>query len=327
MGQKDGNITALDILKARKVLEGVTVRTPLTISKSLGEATGAEVHVKWENLQKTGSYKPRGAYYRMSLLTPEERKKGVLAISAGNFALGIAWAAQAMNVRATIVVPENAAKVKIQGCRDLGAEVIIHGRHFDEANDFCKKLAEKGDKTFVSGEDEFDVYSGHGTVGYEILEDLPEVETIVVPVGGGGLATGIACWAKTVNPKIRVIGVQSTSAHTLHECFKARKMVDVPVPPTICEGLAGGITQLMLDLALRYFDDIVLADEDELKSAILWVLKHDRQLLEGSAVVGPAALLQGKVALRKQEKVAVVATGGNIDTEILGFTQRHADSA
>jgi threonine dehydratase len=320
MSQKERNISAVDILKARQALQGVVSRTPLTLSKGLSEASGAEVYVKWENLQKTGSYKPRGAFYRMNMLTPAERKKGVITISAGNFALGIAWAADLMGVEATIVVPENAAKVKVQQCRSLGAEVLVHGRYFDEANEYCRKLVEKNDRLFVPPEDDYDVYAGHGTVGYEILEDLPDVETILIPVGGGGLATGVSCWAKTVNPKIRIIGVQSTAAHTLHECFKARRMVDVQVPPTICEGLAGGITQLMLDLALKYFDDIVLAEEDMLKSAILWTLKNERQLLEGSAVVGPAAILQGKIKFRKGEKVAVVATGGNIDVEILGLS-------
>ncbi len=319
MGRKESNISAVDILKARRVLQGVISRTPLTRSEGLSEASGAEIYVKWENLQKTGSYKPRGAFYRMNMLTPAERRKGVITISAGNFALGIAWAANMMGVEATIVVPENAAKVKVQECRSLGAEVLVHGRYFDEANEYCMKLVERNDKVFVSAEDDFDVYAGHGTVGYEMLEDLPDVETILVPVGGGGLATGVSCWAKTVNPGIRIIGVQSTAAHTLHECFHAGRMVDVPVPPTICEGLAGGITRLMLDLALKYFDDIVLAEEEALKSAIIWTLKNERQLLEGSAVVGPAAVLQGKVKFRKGEKVAVVATGGNIDVEILGL--------
>ena len=316
---KDGDITAVDILRARKVLEGVINKTALTLSKGLSDACGADVFVKWENLQKTGSYKPRGAFYRMDMLAPEERRKGVITISAGNFAVGVAWAAHMMGVKATIVVPENAAKVKVESCRALGAEVIVHGRYFDEANDYCKALMKKSDKVFVSGEDEFDVYAGHGTVGYEILEELPDVETILVPVGGGGLATGISCWAKTVNPKVRIIGVQSTAARTLYECFKAGKMVEVPVPPTICEGLAGGITQLMLDLALKNFDDIVLAEEEKLKSAILWLLRNERQLVEGSAVVGPAAILQRKIKFRKGEKVAVVVTGGNIDMEVLGL--------
>lgn len=319
MGQKEHNITAVDILKAKRVIQNVVFRTPLTYSKGLSDAAGAEVYVKWENLQITGSYKPRGAFYRMNMLTLAERKKGVIAISAGNFALGIAWSAHRMGVRATIVVPENAARVKIDTCRALGAEVIIHGRYFDEANEYCKELVKKGDKVFVSGEDEFDVYSGHGTVGHEILEDLPDVDTILVPVGGGGLATGISCWAKTMNPNIRIIGVQSTAARTLYECFKAGKMVDVPVPPTICEGLAGGITQLMLDLAIKYFDDIILAEEERLRPAIFWLLKNERQLAEGSAIVGPAAILQNKIKFRSSEKVAVVVTGGNINLEILGL--------
>jgi len=319
MGQKEHNITAVDILRAKKVIQGVVFRTPLTYSKGLSDASGAEVYVKWENLQFTGSYKPRGAFYRMNMLTPEERKKGVIAISAGNFALGIAWSANRMGVKATIVVPENAAKVKVDTCRALGAEVVIHGRYFDEANEYCKELVKKGDKVFVSGEDEFDVYAGHGTVGHEILEDLPDVDMILVPVGGGGLATGISCWAKTMNPNIRIIGVQSTAAHTLYECFKAGKMVDVPVPPTICEGLAGGITQLMLDLALKYFDDIILAEEERLRPAIFWLLRNERQLAEGSAIVGPAAIMQHKIKFRGGEKVAVVVTGGNIDLEILGL--------
>jgi threonine dehydratase len=319
MGQKEHNITAVDILKAKRAIQNVVFRTPLTYSKGLSDVSGAEVYVKWENLQITGSYKPRGAFYRMNMLTPEERKKGVIAISAGNFALGIAWSAHRMGVKATIVVPKNAAKVNVDTCRALGAEVIIHGRYLDEANEYCKELVKKGDKVFVSGGDEFDVYSGHGTVGHEILEDLPDVDTILVPVGGGGLATGISCWAKTMNPNIRIIGVQSTAARTLYECFKAGKMVDVPVPPTICEGLSGGITRLMLDLALKYFDDVILAEEERLRPAIFWLLKNERQLAEGSAIVGPAAILQNKIKFRSREKVAAVVTGGNIDLEILGL--------
>jgi len=324
MGQKDNDITGIDILKARKVLQGVVLRTPLTHSKGLSEACGAEVYVKWENLQKTGSYKIRGAFYRMNMLTPEERKKGVITISSGNFAVGVAWAAHMMGVKATIVVPEYAAKVKVESCKALGADVVVHGRDFDEADECFIEMMKKSDKVLVSGEDELDVYAGNGTVGYEILEDLPDVETILIPVGCGGLANGISCWAKIVNPKIRIIGVQSSAAYTLYECFKAGKMVDVPVPPTICDGLAGRITQPTLDLALKNLDDIVLAEEGELKNAIFWVLKNERQLVEGAAVVGPAAILQGRIKFRKGEKVAVVVTGGNIDPEILGLPDRSA---
>jgi threonine dehydratase len=317
MGEKDKNTTAVDILKARKVLQGAINRTPLTHSKSLSEICGADVHLKWENLQKTGSYKPRGALYRMSLLSPEERSLGVITTSAGNWALGVALGAQSLGVKATICIPANTPKVKVERCRALGAEVVLHGRFFDEALAHCQELAKKSSKVYVSGTDDHDVFAGHGTVGLEILEDFPEVETILAPVGGGGLLTGIAVWAKTMNPKIRIIGVQSTEAHTMHECFRARRLIEVPVPPTICEGLAGGITQLNLDLALKWFDDMILADEDKLKSAILWLLKNERQLVEGSAIVGPAAITQCKIKFRPGEKVAVVISGGNIDLETL----------
>lgn len=311
--------TAVDVLKARKALKGLINRTPLTFSRALSEITGAEVFLKWENLQMTGSYKPRGALFRMSLLTPEERNRGVVTASAGNWALGVALGAQNLGIKATICVPANTPKVKVDSCRALGAEVVLHGRYFDEAYTYCQELAKKSSKPYLSGTDDYNVFAGHGTVGHEILEDLPDVETILCPVGGGGLLTGIAVWAKTINPKIRIVGAQSTAAHTMHECFRARKLVEVPVPPTICEGLAGGITQLNLDLALKWFDDIVLADEEKLKSAILWLLKNERQVVEGSAVVGPAAIMQGKIKLEKGEKVAVVISGGNIDMETLGL--------
>lgn len=311
--------TAVDVLRARKALLGVIDRTPLTWSRALSDMSGAEVHLKWENLQRTGSYKVRGALYRMGLLSPEERCRGVIAASAGNWALGVALGARSLGISATICVPENTPKVKVSKCEALGAEVVLKGSFFDEAFAHCMELAKTSGKTFVSGTDDFQVMAGHGTVGLEILEDVPGVETIVCPVGGAGLLSGIATWAKTVNPDIRIVGVQSTAAHTLHECFKAKRLVDVPVPPTICEGLAGGITQLNLDLALRWIDEIVLAEEEQLREAILWLMRNERQIVEGSAVVGPAAIMQRKVRLREGEKVAVVLSGGNIDLERLGI--------
>jgi len=311
--------TAADVLKAKKALQGMINVTPLTYSKALSDASGAEVYLKWENMQKTGSYKPRGALYRMSKLSPEEKAKGVMTASAGNWALGVALGARSLGVKATICVPANTPKVKIERCKELGAEMVLHGRYFDEAFAHCQELVKATGRTYVSGTDDFDTFAGHGTVGYEILEALPEVETIVCPVGGGGLLTGIAVWAKTVNPNMRIIGAQSTAAYTLHECFRAKKLVEVPVPPTICEGLAGGITQLNLDLALKWFDDVVLADEGKLKDTILWLLKNERQVVEGSAAVGPAAIRQGRIKFRAGEKVAVVISGGNIDMDTLGL--------
>lgn len=315
---RDG-FTAVDVLRARKVISGSVERTPLTHSRALSDLSGAEVHLKWENLQRTGSYKVRGALYRMSLLSEEERRRGVITASAGNWALGVALGARSLGVRATICVPENTPKVKVGKCEALGAEVVLHGSYFDEAFAHCMELAKEGGRTFVSGTDDLDVMAGHGTVGVEVLEDLPDVDAIVCPVGGGGLLSGIATWAKTVNPRVRVVGAQSTAARTLHDCFRAGRLVEVPVPPTICEGLAGGITQLNLDLAKRWIDDIVLADEGRLKDAILWLMRNERQIVEGSAAVGPAAILQGKIRFRPGEKVAVVLSGGNIDLDRLGI--------
>ncbi len=310
---------AVDVLKAKKALAGIADRTPFTHSKALSDISGAEVYVKWENLQRTGSYKVRGALYRMSLLSDEERRKGVITASAGNWALGVALGAKSLGIRATICVPANTPKVKVSKCEALGAEVVLHGSYFDEAFAHCQELAKGGARTFVSGTDDFDVMAGHGTVGVEILEDLPDVGTIVCPVGGGGLLSGIATWAKTVSPSVRIVGAQSTAAYTLHECFRAKRLVEVPVPPTLCEGLAGGITQLNLDLALRWFDDVVLAEEGKLKDTIIWLMRNERQVVEGSGAVGPAVIIQGKVRFRAGEKVAVVVSGGNIDLDRIGI--------
>lgn len=312
-------ISPADVLKARKALVGRIERTPLTRSAGLSEASGAEVHIKWENLQRTGSYKPRGALYRMSLLTKEEREKGVITASAGNWALGVALAARSMGVEAKICVPANTPNVKVDRCRALGAEMVLHGSYFDEAFAHAQELVKTEGRVYVSGTDDYSVFAGHGTVGLEITEELPEVEKVIVPIGGGGLMTGIACWMKGVNPRLTAIGAQSTATRTMYECFKAKRLVDVPVPPTICEGLAGGITQLNLDLALRYVDEVVLADEDALKDAILWTMRNERQIPEGSGVVGIAAILQGKVSLSRGEKVAVVVSGGNIDLDRIGI--------
>lgn len=321
MTKKDCDLSAVDVLRARKALKGLVNYTPLTRSNGLSDISGAEVHIKWENLQKTGSYKPRGALYRMSLLRPEECARGVITASAGNWALGVAMGARSLGIKATICVPANTPKVKVEKCRALGAEVVLHGSYFDEAYVHSQELAKETGKFYVSGTDDFDVMAGHGTVGYEIMEEFPDVETIVCPVGGGGLLSGIAAWAKAVNPGIRIIGTQSTATRTLYECLRAKRLVEVPVPPTICEGLAGGISQLNLDLATRFFDDVVLADEEKLRDALMWVLEHERQVVEGSGVVGPAAILQGRLRFRTGERVAVVVSGGNIDLSVLGLSR------
>jgi len=314
-------LSAAEILRARKNLEGVVYRTPLTPSRKLSEISGAEIYLKWENLQKTGSFKLRGAYNKISSLTPEERSKGVITASAGNHALAVALVAKMMNLKAIVVVPENAPKIKVEQCRTLEAEVILKGANYDESVTYCKKMISKTGATYIPSFEDCKVIAGQGTIGCEILEEMPDTNVILVPVGGGSLVSGIALWAKTVNPNIRVVGAQSTAAYTMHECFKAKKVVDIPVLPTIADGLAGGISQMTLDLVLKYVDEIVLAEEEKLKSAILWILKNERQIVEGSGAVGPAAVLQKKVRFKRGEKVVIVISGGNIDMELLNLPE------
>jgi len=313
----DVTLSAVEILKAKKNLEGIVYRTPLTYSKRLSEISGAEVYLKWENLQKTGSFKLRGAYNKVCSLTPEERSKGVVTASSGNHGLAVAFVANMMGVKATVVVPENAPKIKVERCRAFGAEVVLRGANYDESVIHCMKIVSERGATYIPAFEDYKVIAGQGTIGCEILEEMPDTDTIIVPVGGGSLISGIALWAKTINSNIRVVGAQSTAVYTMYECFKAKKIVDVPVLPTIADGLAGGISQMTLDLVLKYVDEIVLAKEEELKSAILWVLKNERQVVEGSGVVGPAAILQGKIRFKPSERVVVVISGGNIDMELL----------
>ncbi len=224
-----------------------------------------------------------------------------------------------MGIKATVVVPEKSPKTKVERCRALEADVTLKGANYDESVIFCKKMVSETGATYIPAFEDYKVIAGQGTIGCEILEEMPETDTIIAPIGGGGLISGIAVWAKTVNPNIKVIGAQSTAAHTMYECFKAKKIVDVPVPPTIADGLAGGISQMTLDLVLKYVDNIILAREEELKSAILWVLKNERQIVEGAAVVGPATILQEKVRFKPDEKVVVVLSGGNVDMELLNL--------
>jgi threonine dehydratase len=312
-------LSAIEILKARKTLEGVVYRTPLTYSKKLSEISSAEVYLKWENVQKTGSFKLRGAYNKISSLTPEEHSKGIITASAGNHALAVTLVAKMMNLTAIVVLPENAPKIKVEQCRALGAEVVLKGANYDESVTYCKTMISETGATYIPSFEDYKVIAGQGTIGCEILEDMPDTNVILVPVGGGSLISGIALWAKTVNPNIQVVGVQSTAAYTMHECFKAKRIVDVPVPSTIADGLAGGISQMTLDLVLKYVDEIVLAKEEKLKKAILWVLGNERQVVEGAGIVGPAAILQGKIKFTPREKVVVVISGGNIDMELLNL--------
>jgi len=316
-------LNLVSILKARKNIEGIALKTPLIKSRHLSEISGMEVYLKLENQQKTGSFKIRGAVNVIKNLTEEQRKRGIITSSAGNHAQGVALGAKLFGIDAKIIMPENTPAVKVENTKNLGAQVVLFGENYDVAHEHCLKLAERERRVYIPAFEDYEIMAGQGTIALEILEEIPDLDAMLVPVGGGGLISGIAVAAKTVNPNIKIIGVQSTAAYTMHECFKEGKIVDVPVPPTIAEGLSGGIDKITFDVVKEYVDDMVLAEESGLLSAIVWLATHERQIAEGSGIVGVAALLEKKIQLSQGKKVAVVISGGNIDGELLrkGFLE------
>ncbi len=305
------------IYQARKNLKGVVLPVPLTLSHRLSEISGTRAYLKWENLQKTGSFKVRGAVHKMLSTERRELSRGVVTASAGNHAQGVAYGARLLGLPAMTVMPVFTPRVKIETTERLGASVILFGGNYDEAHGRALELAGETGMTYIPACEDVDVMAGHGTIGLEILEDRPETDTILVPVGGGGLISGIAVAAKSIHPEVEVIGVQSTQACTMFHCYNAGKMVPVPVVPTVVEGLAGGIEEINLEIVKRTVDDMILADEDHLTEAIRWILAHERQLVEASGAVGVAAILQGRICGMKNKNIVVVISGGNIDMSLL----------
>ncbi len=311
------NLNLKRIYQAKKNLEGIVLPTSLTFSRELSELSGAKVYLKWENLQKTGSFKIRGAVHKMRCLMREQLSKGVITASTGNHAQGVAYGARLLSITATVVIPKSVPKVKVENTERLGAKVIPFGDDYDEAYAYCSELMARTGMTYIPAFEDIEVIAGQGTIALEVLESLPETEMILVPVGGGGLISGIAATAKAINPEIKIVGIQSTNACTMFHCFKAGKMMSVPVLPTLAEGLAGQIDQVTLKIAMEYVDDIVLANEELLPETIHWILGHERKVVEPSGVVGVTALQQGRIEGIKDKNVVVVISGGNLDDRLL----------
>lgn len=305
------------ILEAKQRLEGVVVQTPIEASTALSRVTGGSVFVKWECLQRTGVFKIRGAINKIASLSDEVAQRGVITASTGNHGLAVAFAAQQRGVPATVVVPEGASPLKVGKCKKYGAKILVHGDNYDEAAAYSEQWAKKTGATIIHAYADPLVIAGQGTIGFEVLTGLPSTETILIPIGGGGLISGIALWVKTINPHIRVIGVQTTTTRAMYENFKAGRLFHVPIEPTIADGLAGNTAQLNLDFVKRLVDDIVLVEEEGLREAIRWTHENERQILEPAGVVGFAALLQKKLKLQKNEKVVIIASGRNIDPKLL----------
>ncbi len=305
------------IRKASNTLKGIVARTPLVHSSSLGRLYGVETHLKLENLQKTGSFKVRGAYNLIASLTGDEKKRGVITASLGNHAQGVAWASALLGVKAAVVMPETASIIKYTATRGYGAEVIFHGGFFDEAEGYAKKLAQETGMRFIPPFDDELVIAGQGTVGLEILEDQPGIDTIVVPVGGGGLIAGIASAVKESGRDVSVVGVEAAASRSCTESLKAGRPVDAERASTIADGIAvKRVGEKTFPLIQKYVDDVVAVSEESIAEAILILMERKKVVAEGAGAAVVAAAIEGKLpALTK--KAAFVISGGNIDVTIL----------
>ncbi|MDU3009500.1 MAG: threonine ammonia-lyase [Peptoniphilus harei] len=298
-----------EIYDAKERLKSHIKETPIVYAPNLGE----DVYLKVEVLQDTGSFKLRGAYNKIATLTDEEAEKGVVACSAGNHAQGVAKSATERGIRSIICMPFHAPLSKVQATKNYGAEVELVKDSFDDAAAYAAKLSKEEGLTFVAPFDDEKVIAGQGTIGLEILEKLPDTDIIVVPIGGGGLISGIAVAAKSINPNIKIIGVQTKISPSMYESIKEGKIITVKGGSTIADGIAVKTPgKLTFDLVKEYVDDIVLVTEGEISSAILTLLEKNKIITEGAAASTVAALMYKKFS-HKGKKVCCVLSGGNID--------------
>ncbi|MDP2900251.1 MAG: threonine/serine dehydratase [Candidatus Bathyarchaeota archaeon] len=310
-------VTIGDVYAARRRMGRWVRRTPFENSPLLSELTKGEVWLKLENRQLTGSFKIRGASNRIALLTPDERRRGVVAASSGNHAQGIAYAARQLGVRAAIVVPGNTPNVKRDAIRALGADLTVHGDEYMVAERLAQKMSREGGMPFLSPYNDADLIAGQGTVGLEMVEDGPALDVVLVPVSGGGLISGIATVMKAAS-KAEVIGVQTEASPVMHESVKAGKIVDIPMFDTVAEGLHGGIEQgsVTFPICQRLVDDWIDVKEATIVDSLRVMLLRHHEVIEGSGAVGIAALMEDPRRFEGR-RVGVVISGGNIDEELL----------
>jgi threonine dehydratase len=309
--------TIQDVWRAQDVVRPHVYHTPLLPSRTLGEMTGAQVYLKTENLQRAGSYKVRGATYKLSRLTPEERGRGVIAASAGNHAQGVAIAAAALGVACTIVMPTTAPLAKITATEGYGARVILAGESYSEAYERAREIQAEIGATYIHAFDDPDIIAGQGTVALEILSDLPDVEAIVTSIGGGGLISGIATVIKALKPDVRIYGVEASGAAKMRASLDAGHIVELERVDTIADGISpkacGPYTfAIVRDLV----DDVITVDDDDIIRAMLLLMERCKLIVEGAGAAGVAALLAGKVPVQGL-RTAVVLSGGNIDMNVV----------
>lgn len=313
-----------DIAAARLAIAGKVRRTPLVESPALSELTRAEVRLKLENLQFTGSFKERGACNRLESMPAEERARGVITASAGNHAQAVARHGARLGVSVTVVMPEATPLVKVTATRRFGAQVILSGTNYDEAAALAAKLGVERDLVYLHPFEDPSVIAGQGTVGLELLEDAPELDAVIVPVGGGGLVAGVACAVKETNPRVRVLGVEARRFPSMKHALESIPPPSLPGGKTIADGIAvRHVGELTRELSKRYVDEIALVDEAEIAQAVLLLLEREKTVVEGAGAVGVAALLHHRFAGLDGKRVAVVLSGGNIDVNLISRIIEH----
>ncbi|GHV03410.1 threonine ammonia-lyase [Campylobacterota bacterium] len=311
-------ITIEDVLQARARLLPILAETPFARGPFLSDQTGLSVYLKKENLQHTGSFKLRGAFNCIAMLSVAERAKGVIAASAGNHAQGVAYAARHFGVQSYIVMPEATPLLKVNATKNLGAQVILHGANYDDAFAYATRYGGEHNLTFIHPFADAGVIAGQGTLAIEMLESVPDLDAILVPVGGGGLISGVAIAAKAINPQIKVIGVSAAGAPAMRTSFHEKRAIDSLSVRTIADGIAVRDTSpITLEYLLKYVDDLLEVDDEEIANAILFLIEKQKLVVEGAGAVGVAALLHNRTDLPKGAKVGVLLSGGNIDVTML----------
>lgn len=306
-----------DFQEARGRIASHIKHTPLLTSRQLSEATGYDVRLKAELFQRVGSYKIRGPLNKFALMPEEQKRRGVVCSSAGNHAQGVALAASIHGIRAVVCMAENATPSKIAATRAYGAEVVLHGTIWDEANERAKELVRTEGLTYVHPFDDEQLIAGQGTLGLEIVQDWPEVDAVVVPIGGGGLISGVSMAVKGHNPKIRVIGVESSDGPAMQQSVRAGSLQTIECR-TVIDGLrVRRVGEINLSVVQRYVDDLVALPDREIFDAMLWVMERCKLVVEGAAAAPVAALLHGLVKMPAGSRVAAVLSGGNVNLQQL----------
>jgi threonine dehydratase len=310
-------INIKDIEKAKQRLNNIIRVTPVAYAPILSQQCEADIYLKKENLQLTGSFKLRGAFNKIASLSDDEQIKGVVAASAGNHAQGVAFSAKYFNIDATIVMPEATPLTKVSGVKSYGATVLLHGINYDEAYKYAIDYAKKQNKSFVHPFADDEIIAGQGTLALEIFQEIKNIDIIIVPIGGGGLISGIATVAKELNPNVKIVGVVASGAKAIKKSFEAKEAIDSISVKTIADGIAvRDVTPKMLDYVLNLVDEIVEVEDNEIASAILFLLEQHKLVVEGAGAVGTAAIMHNKIYV-KGKKVVLPLSGGNIDVTML----------